>query len=382
MRIGDSILASSKDENLSGSYGGGVVQTILKAALEAGVVGRVVSFQEKKDRFDLVPIAVEEPSQVDSLPLSQFSAYYLSGVNSVPKYIQQNLKEAGKIAVVAKPCDVRAIVELAKKRQISLKDLVILGEECRGKISPKRVKKILEEDGLDAGRVACERVDGGRLNVFVDGEKRSYTLGEGVELEESCKRCTERAPPVSDISFQIVEDDGGTKTLIHVNTERGLKLVEDASSELKLEEASSELLDRLKGEMELQIDRAEEYRAEQFQRFEGDSEEERYANFKSLLEKCRKCGMCIRACPLCVCVDCTVIKRRKEIDAVFYTLLRMGHIGDTCVNCGKCDSVCNFLDPGPSLIFHRLSELSGEALGYSPGRDLNEPPPRSRKRLT
>ncbi|MHA1644481.1 MAG: Coenzyme F420 hydrogenase/dehydrogenase, beta subunit C-terminal domain [Candidatus Freyarchaeota archaeon] len=380
MRIGDLLLASSKDEKLSERYGGGAIQTILKTALESKLVGRVVSFQEKKDRFDLVPMVAEEQCQLDPLPLSQFSAYYLSGVNSVPKYIQQNLKGAGRIAVIAKPCDVRAIVELAKKRQISLEDLVIVGEECRGKVSPKEIKKILEEDQLDSSRVSGERVDLIKLKILVDGENKSYILGEDVDLMESCKRCTERVPPVSDISFQITEDNGGTRTLIHINTERGLKLVEAASSKLSLEEAGNELLDSLRSEMDLQIERAKEYRAEQFRRFEGESEAERYANFKSMFENCRKCGMCIRACPLCVCVDCTVVRRRKEIDPVFYNLLRMGHMGESCVNCGKCDSVCNFLDPGPSLVFHRLSELSRAALNYNPGKDVNEPLPRSRKR--
>ncbi|MHA1580626.1 MAG: Coenzyme F420 hydrogenase/dehydrogenase, beta subunit C-terminal domain, partial [Candidatus Freyarchaeota archaeon] len=309
LRIGDLLLASSKDEKLSERYGGGAIQTILKTALESKLVGRVVSFQEKKDRFDLVPMVAEEQCQLDPLPLSQFSAYYLSGVNSVPKYIQQNLKGAGRIAVIAKPCDVRAIVELAKKRQISLEDLVIVGEECRGKVSPKEIKKILEEDQLDSSRVSGERVDLIKLKILVDGENKSYILGEDVDLMESCKRCTERVPPVSDISFQITEDNGGTRTLIHINTERGLKLVEAASSKLSLEEAGNELLDSLRSEMDLQIERAKEYRAEQFRRFEGESEAERYANFKSMFENCRKCGMCIRACPLCVCVDCTVVRR-------------------------------------------------------------------------
>lgn len=380
MKIGDFLLASSKDSNLSECYGGGAILTILKSALKNNHVDKVLSFQEKKDRYNLVPVIIEQPDQIDSLPLSQFSAYYLSGVDSVPKYLQ-NLKGAGKIAIVAKPCDVRAIVELAKRRQINLDDVVILGEECYGKISPKKVKETLDEEQVSTSKVFNERIEGNKYSIIVEGENRSYKLGEKLDLEESCKRCAEREPVISDISFLVIGDNGKTRTLIHINSEKGLKLLESASAKLNLEEANVQMLNNRDRDRDLSSFRAEKYKAEQFKEFDKGSEKEGYSYFKKLLENCRKCGMCIKACPICVCVDCSVIKERKEIDPVFYFLLRMGHMGECCVNCGNCDSVCNFLQPGPSLIFHRLRELSKTALNYEPGRNVNEPPPRTKKTI-
>ncbi|WXG41650.1 MAG: Coenzyme F420 hydrogenase/dehydrogenase, beta subunit C-terminal domain [Candidatus Freyarchaeum deiterrae] len=381
MRTGDFVLASSKDSNLSKSYGGGAIQTILKAALENKYVDKVLSFQEKKSRYDLSPVVIEQPDQIDALPLSQFSAYYVSGASNIPKYLQQNLKGAGKIAIVAKPCDVRALVELAKRRQVNLDDLIILGEECLGKISPKKVKKTLDEEQVDASNVDHEIIKGNKYSIIIGGENKSYNLGETLDLEESCKRCTERKPNISDISFRVIEANGKTRTLIRINSEKGLKLLESASEKLNLEEANEETLNSINIEMEQLRDEAEKYKAEQFKIFEKSSEKEGYSDFKKLVENCRKCGMCIKACPICVCVDCSVIKKRKEIDPVFYFLLRMGHMGECCVNCGNCDSVCNFLEPGPSLIFHRLSELSKTALNYEPGKNVNEPLPRTKKTI-
>ncbi|MBS7252318.1 MAG: hypothetical protein KIH08_17280, partial [Candidatus Freyarchaeota archaeon] len=86
MKVGELVIASSKDEKLSETYGGGAIQTILKKILENNFVEKVVLFQEKKDRYSLVPVVIEHPDQINSIPLSQFSAYYLSGLNSVPKY--------------------------------------------------------------------------------------------------------------------------------------------------------------------------------------------------------------------------------------------------------------------------------------------------------
>ncbi len=381
MRINEFIIVSSKDKKLSEVYGGGAIQTILKTALENNYVDKVLSFQEKKDRYDLVPVIIEQPDQMNSLPLSQFIAYYLSGVNSVSKYLQQNLKNSGKIAVVAKPCDIRALVELAKRRQISLDDLVILGEECHGRVSPKKVKKTLDDEQVDANKVANERIDDKKYSYIIEGEERSHKFGEKLDLEESCKRCAERESTISDISFQVIEDKDKTKTLMHINSEKGLKLLQSASAKLNLEEVSEEIMDSRNRNMDLSILRAERYKSKQFKTFDKISEKDSYSHFKNLLENCRKCGMCIRACPICVCVDCSVIKKRKEIDPIFYTLLRMGHMGESCINCGKCDIVCNFLEPGPSLIFHRVSELSKKALNYEPGKDVNEAPPRSGKKV-
>lgn len=317
LRTGDFVLASSKDSNLSKSYGGGAIQTILKAALENKYVDKVLSFQEKKSRYDLSPVVIEQPDQIDALPLSQFSAYYVSGASNIPKYLQQNLKGAGKIAIVAKPCDVRALVELAKRRQVNLDDLIILGEECLGKISPKKVKKTLDEEQVDASNVDHEIIKGNKYSIIIGGENKSYNLGETLDLEESCKRCTERKPNISDISFRVIEANGKTRTLIRINSEKGLKLLESASEKLNLEEANEETLNSINIEMEQLRDEAEKYKAEQFKIFEKSSEKEGYSDFKKLVENCRKCGMCIKACPICVCVDCSVIKKRKEIDPFF-----------------------------------------------------------------
>ncbi|MEM3650351.1 MAG: Coenzyme F420 hydrogenase/dehydrogenase, beta subunit C-terminal domain [Candidatus Jordarchaeaceae archaeon] len=358
MKVGELVIASSKDEKLSETYGGGAIQTILKKILENNFVEKVVLFQEKKDRYSLVPVVIEHPDQINSIPLSQFSAYYLSGLNSVPKYIQQNLKNAGKIGVVAKPCDVRAMVKLAKRKQINLDNLIILGEECHGKVSPKKAQKILEEEKVDASKITSEMIEGNKYNITVEGKNKSYILGKKLDLEESCKRCGERNPTISDISFQVIKDGDKTKTLIYINSEKGLKAIKLSSAELNLEEAKREILDRVDRNMVLSILRAERYKLKQFKNFDKNSEIERYNHFKKLIENCRKCGNCIRACPICVCIDCTVIKQRKEVEPTLYFLLRMGHMGKECINCGNCDSGCNFLDPGPSLLFHRLSELS------------------------
>jgi formate dehydrogenase subunit beta len=381
VKIGGFVLASSKDGKLSQSYGGGVIQTILKSALEDRYVDMVLSFQEKKSRYDLTPVIINKSDQIDSLPLSQFSAYYVSGTVNLPKYLQQNLKGDEKIAIVAKPCDVRALVELTKRRQINLDNLLILGEECYGKISPKRVKKTLDEEQVDTSKVAYERIRSNTYSTVVEGENRTYTLGEILDLEESCKRCVEREPSISDISFQVIEEDDKTRTLIHINSEKGLKLLEIASANLNLEEANEEILSSRNRDMVQLRDKAEKYKTEQFKIFDKNSEGDRYSGFKKLMEKCKKCGMCIKACPICICVDCSVIKKRKEIDPVFYFLLRMGHMGECCVNCGNCDSVCNFLEPGPSLIFHRLAELSKSVLNYEPGKNVNESTPRTKKTI-
>ncbi len=79
------------------------------------------------------------------------------------------------------------------------------------------------------------------------------------------------------------------------------------------------------------------------------------------------CGMCIRGCPVCYCVDCILTKKRKEknINKETYQLTRIAHVADRCVECGNCDNNCPTHLP-LSLYFQSLNDSFKEKFGYKP----------------
>jgi formate dehydrogenase subunit beta len=95
------------------------------------------------------------------------------------------------------------------------------------------------------------------------------------------------------------------------------------------------------------------------------------------LAKCTMCGICINACPVCFCTDCILQKQRKEknIDMLTYQMTRVAHVGDSCVNCGKCDMNCPTNLP-LSLYFYSMNEKVKKEFRYYTGMD-EEPIPRS-----
>jgi ferredoxin len=105
---------------------------------------------------------------------------------------------------------------------------------------------------------------------------------------------------------------------------------------------------------------------------------QRFNKLKEQLGACTKCGLCVRACPVCWCKDCILLRKIKTIDPLLLHTTRFVHMGDTCVNCGKCDENC---PKGIQLsrIYYGLATELGKSTGYRPGLDLDQPSRRSGK---
>ena len=123
---------------------GGSVTSILKHALNSGLVDGVVAVQGKNgDRFAGIPVLLTAPEQLIetagalhcSTPnIARFVKLYLDGASSM------------KLAVVGKPCDIKAIIELEKRNQINSDNLILIGLNCSGTLSPAKAKMMLRNE--------------------------------------------------------------------------------------------------------------------------------------------------------------------------------------------------------------------------------------------
>jgi len=71
------------------------------------------------------PLVIEKPEEADKLLLNRFCA------NNLSVYLPR-LKDKGKLAIVAKPCDVRTIVSLIQEKQIERNQVHIISFACPG----------------------------------------------------------------------------------------------------------------------------------------------------------------------------------------------------------------------------------------------------------
>lgn len=96
-----------------------------RKALESGEVTLVIGWGEGSVPFKTTPVFIEKPEDTEKLVWNQFC------VNNLAVYLPKMARDA-KVAIIAKPCDVRSIVALVQEKQVKRENLFIIGLGCAG----------------------------------------------------------------------------------------------------------------------------------------------------------------------------------------------------------------------------------------------------------
>ena len=82
---------------------------------------------------------------------------------------------------------------------------------------------------------------------------------------------------------------------------------------------------------------------------ENMTEDERFAFWRSQLQKCIRCNACRNVCPACSCVKCVFDNPSSGISAKanddkfeeqLFHIIRAFHVSGRCTDCGECSRVC------------------------------------------
>ena len=387
---GDLYLARSSDERvLEKAEHGGVVTSLLRFALESDMVDAVLAVKPRDgNRYQGVPTLITEPDEVAeaagtlhcaSPNIAQCLKKYLDGAIGV------------RIAAVCKPCDARAIIELAKRNQIERENLILVGLNCTGTLHPATAKRMLQEEFRvapdDVGR---EDIDDRKLTVTLrDGTEVSRDLAEleekGYGRRENCRRCEVSIPIMADIACGKWGTNGGKLTFVEVCSQKGSDLMGKAidAGAIEVEAPGDEAIEARERKARQAINSARMCQDREFGALRRMPIEARFAYWMSQFSQCIKCFGCRDACPICYCADCyleadrgLVIGGEVPPDVVF-PMLRIIHVADSCVNCGQCQDVCPS-DLPLSRLAHMLNREMSPVFDYEPGMDVEMPPPLSR----
>ena len=387
----DMYIAKSLDKSiLEAVPSGGVVTTILKCALEKGIIDGVVAIRAKNgDRFSGIPVLLSKPEELaDSAGSLHFS------IPNIARFVKEYL-DGGvsmKLAVVGKPCDIRAIIELQKRQQIERENLFLIGLNCTGTISPSEARRILREEfQVDPADVIREDIDGGKLTVFLnDGTSKSIDLKKLEEgskgRRDNCRRCTTKIPSFADLAcgkWGTEGDDEGA-TFVEVGSDKGRLLMNNAVENgcIETKKPSRSALELRSKNEEEEVKLSEEWRERDFGPIMEMSLEERFEYWKHEFDKCIKCYGCRDACPICYCETCLLEADREFLEAgvippnALFPLTRLAHIADSCVGCGQCQDACP-MDLPLSKLFTLLNSQLSEVFEYVPGVDIEQGPPLS-----
>lgn len=380
------IVRSSEKEILEKAEHGGAVTSMLKFALKSERVDGVLAIKARDgDRYDGIPVLITNPKEV----LEIAGSLHCSSVN-VARFLKEYLDGATglKIAVTVKPCDTKAIIELAKRGQITLDNLLLIGMNCTGTLLPSRAKKMMEEEfGVDPAEVIAEDIEDNKLILrLTDGTEKELELAaleqKGYGRRENCRRCETNIPVMADIACGKWGTTDRKSTFIEVFSDKGAEFIEAAikAGDIIVEQPDNEAKKtrRIKDETASKL--AYQWQQRDLTENKAMSNDERFSYWFRQFDKCIKCYGCRDACPICYCKDCILEADRDLVTAGevppddMFPLIRITHVMDSCVNCGQCQDACPMEIPLSRLIFMVNRELF-DIFKYEPGINVSQLPP-------
>ena len=268
------------------------------------------------------------------------------------------------VVAILKPCELRAFIELVKREQGSLENIIIMSATCGG-VFP-----------LDmAANKSIEK----NLSNYEETIKKAEIIDK---VRSICKGCEEFIPYTADMTVSIAAEKNSDKEcVILLNTKKAETLVEGIKGDFIDTELDRKALDILRGKRETE-------KKKLYKEIEG-----RINGIDGLIDifgRCIGCHGCREACPICYCKLCefdspdcefkpsnyeTELRKRGGLRVppgiIYYQLGRLDHVTISCAGCGSCEDVCPVNIP-LSIIFKKIGESVQKMFDYIPGRDVKE----------
>lgn len=377
IKEGSLLCAHAVDPGLSDRAGsGGAVTALLKFALENELVDAVLAVKKGADIYDAVPVFITDPAELsESAGSLHFGTLLLSRL--FPRYLEG--AEGLRIGVALKGCDVMGLYELAKRGRVNLDNLLMLGLNCGGSISPESGRKMIAEKySTDPDSVIREEIAKGKLFIRTGAGEAAISMDElekeGYGRRSNCRRCKMKIPRQADLACGAW-GAGADQTFIEVGSVRGAELLERAREAGIIEtgEPTPKAVE-IRGRIEkAMLNLADRWRTRDFETL-GEGK----ARLKKMIEetsRCIKCYTCVDVCPALFedKMPYRALEDSGKVPPAFaFHQLRWALIADSCINCGQCEELCP-MDIPNSLFAQAFAVELEELYGYHAGMDLSLP---------
>ena len=252
------------------------------------------------------------------------------------------------IGAVLRPCEIRALVELAKRGRANLANLTVVGIDCLGTFAPfDYMRKLLKAGNAVEVAAQC-------MQVAEDGEIACQT-------RTACQMCERPAPRGADVTLGFIGVDAAKELLV-------IAADESADSRFELGEVTSrEGTERevVKREATLTgiIAKHNAFTDRELARL--DMSFGGLAGALTALATCTECRACLQACPLYDGeLDDTSLPLIGQLSAVAKWLV-------SCSGCGMCEESCPNGVP-LAVVARALSRPLRAKFDYTPGRSMEE----------
>lgn len=334
-----------------------VILGLLKFLLEGGKVSAVITLTKVGESNAVAYSLITAPDALgNAVPL-----FPLMPANAGKVLSRVTLMGPSKepIAVVMRPCELRGFVELVKRTQGSLENILFISTTCGG-VYP--LKTAVDSD--------IEK----KLPQYWQAVKKGEIVPD---VRTNCAACTEFVPYTADMTVASVGNhDIEKRCEIYLNTKKAEDIVTGMEGKISERELDTKALEALRSKREAQ-------KAKILDEFKD-------VDVEKVFGSCIGCHACSNVCPACYCHLCFFdsptsdhaaleyeSKVEKEgivrvpLDAIFYHLVRLFHVSLSCVGCGQCNDVCPVNIP-LGIMAIKTSGAVQEAFDYVAGRSIEE----------
>ena len=338
------------------------LKQLLRFLLENDKVKGVLTLK-KTDEYGTISYSlVTNPDDIDStVPL-----FPLMPVNLAKQLSRLTLMEAATepIAVVLRPCELRAFVELVKRTQGSMENILFISSTCGG-VYP------------------LEMAIAGNIEEQLPQYWEAVEQGEVIpNIRPACKACVYFVPYNSDITISLLGNKSIDKqSVLLLNTDKGVSSVEGISGQFGEDGLDSAAIEQIRNKREVEKQKLSD---------ELETKALGIGNLTKTFSRCIDCHNCSKVCPICYCHVCFFDTKTSEhgpiyyetelektgyvnmlSDTIFYHLVRLFHVSTSCVGCGLCADVCPANIPLWAISL-KMGDAVQKAFDYLPGKDLEE----------
>lgn len=302
----------------------------IKEIVQRDDVKYVIGYEAGTYGWRVAPSFAKIPEEVDKLIFSPLC------INNLVTYVvlenrlalsESTRERQGKIGVVVKGCDSRAVVLLLQEHAISREDIILIGIPCQGVIDPQKMETKFGDT------LSCVTITEQNESYFVNIHGIVAEVPKEELISEICKTCQHHTPVMYDLLLGE-----------------------------PVEESSSELYSTIEA-------------------IESQSVEERWNYWKRQFDRCIRCYACRNICPVCNCEECmadmlqpTWMRRSVNIsENTAYHTMRAFHMAGRCISCGMCEKACPVNIP-LSTLYKKVEKDVLEQFDYTAGIDHNAEP--------
>jgi formate dehydrogenase subunit beta len=352
------------------------IRGFLRSLLESRSIDSLFAPLETADGV-VVPALITDPEQLQFCnplaPIMPINSARAVSALTHGLIIPERENKNGRLGVILRPCEIRALIELIKLKQVQWEEITLIGMDCPGtfELTDYLESQRNQEFPLVASLVAASR-----------GEPFSPAEFD-LKLRPACQLCAQPVPNHADIHIHLFGAELTESIPITIKDEIATNLDSPPANGI-IPENRDTIVTRL-------LETNSQVRKKEFEAIRDQMSSDR--GLERLFAACIRCHNCMTVCPICYCKTCLFrtkdfdhqpehylnIARRKGAtrllgDTLLFHLTRMNHMSLMCVNCGMCSSACPS-DIPVGTIFSAVGAQVQAAFDYMPGRSVEEPLP-------